>query len=473
VRRFRAALIFFLLLAAHHLRAAQCEELFRASSGTLVTIPAEGCALSTLFTLRHPGLRIVGATPHAEIYLTSDAAGLRIENARDVHVESLTIRRNAMLAGPVADSILVIGDSPGFVAKDITFQDSGKHLDLSGAHDFLIQNTHHRGSKTDGFVIYCYQCRNGVIDATQIDGFVVPAGGPFRAIEILKSEKIRVKDPVIRDIDARSQANYAGVDFTDSHDSSLSGGSITGLINSDGVLVGRSTQIAISNVRIENNSGHPQQIVGGGTGSGIDVFGASHVTISKCIVRHNGHSPNPGTRHHGLELYQSNDLEITDTIADDSGKNGIFIYGSQRVKIVGGSASRNHEAGLYAFQAAGRADVAGDIVTLPPHDTFGSKWQAGTPIKIGGATERIAAVIDPTHLRLQRSIGDRKNVKWSVQSSVALIGGAYNENGNARLGRGFEEGILIADQTEARLEGVHATDDRPAAQRTQRTNIRK
>src|SRR5262249_26456307 len=185
-----------------------------------------------------------------------------------------------------------------------------------------------------------------------------------------------------------------------------------------------------------------------------------------------GHSANPGSRHHGLELYQSNDLEIADTIADDSGKNGIFIYGSQRVKILGGSASRNQEAGLFAFQAAGPADGTGDLVSLPAHDSFGSKWQVGTPIKVGDSMERIAAVIDPTHLRLQRSVRDRKNVKWSVQSSIVLIGGEYNENGAARLGRGFEEGVLITDRTEARLQGVRAADDRPADQRTQHTNIR-
>jgi hypothetical protein len=470
-------LLLALVYGARDLSALRCEDVFRASSDTLVTIPAEGCTLSKLVVLRHPGLRIVGATPEATIYMTNHEAGLRIENAPKVHVESLKMSRNLMLTGNVADYILVIGNSPDFVAKDITFEDGGKHINLNGVHDFHIQNTRHRRTgrgalPTDGFVIYCYQCHNGVIDAPRIDGFVVPAGGPFRAIEILQSDGIQVKNPVIRDIDARSQANYAGVDFTDTHNSSLSGGSITGLINSDGVLVGRATQIVISGVRIENNSGHPQQISGGGTGSGIDVFGASNVTISKCIVRHNGHSPNPGTRHHGLELYQSNDLEITDTIADDSGKNGIFIYGSQRVKIVGGSASRNQEAGLYAFQAAGRANVTGDTVALPAQDSFGSKWPAGTPIKIGNAIEHIAVVIDPTHLRLDRAIGNKANVKWSVQSSVAVIGGTYEENGAAGLGRGFNEGILIGDRTQARLQGVRAADHRPPGQRTQRNHIR-
>ncbi len=471
----RIPLAILLLCVAPVLHALDCQNVFRVPQAT-VTIPAAGCDLNDLLTLRQSGLHIRGAHPNAQIRLRTPSAGLRIENARNLHIETLTIA-SSVQSGTAAPSVLVIGNSPGFVAKDITFEDGGKHINLNGAHDFLIQNTRHqfaRGglSRTEGFVIYCYQCRNGVIDSPQIDGFVVPPGGPYRAIEILQSDGIQVKDPVIRDIDARSQANYAGVDFTDSHHSSLSGGSITGLINSDGVVAGRSTQIAISGVRIENNSGHPQQIPGGGTGSGIDVFGASGVTIRKCIVRHNGHSPNPGTRHHGLELYQSNDLEITDTIADDSGKNGILIYGSQRVKIVGGSASHNQEAGLYAFEAAGRANVAGDTVSLPMHDSFGSKWPAGTPIKIGNTIERIAAVIDPTHLRLERAIGNKANVKWSVQSSVAIIGGTYDENGAGRLGRGFDEGILIGDRTEARLRGVQAMDDRPPAQRTQRNHIR-
>jgi hypothetical protein len=109
---------------------------------------------------------------------------------------------------------------------------------------------------------------------------------------------------------------------------------------------------------------------------------------------------------------------------------------------------------------------------VPAQDSFGSKWPSGTPIKIGDATENIAAVIDPTHLRLERAIGHRSNVKWSVQSSVVIIGGTYNENGAARLGRGFNEGILIGDRTQARLQGVRATDDRPPAQRTQRNHIR-
>ena len=459
-----------LLALAPALHALDCQELFRAAQAT-VTIPAAGCDLNDLLTIRRSGLRIQGANASATVRLRTPAAGLRIENARNVRIESLTID-SAIQTGTPAPSILVIGDSPGFVAEDITFHDGGKHFSLNGAYDFLIQKTRHSGPRAEGFVIYCYQCRHGVIDSPQVDGFVVPSGGPFRAIEILQSDGIHIKNPVIRDIDARSQANYAGVDFTDSHNSSLTGGSIAGLINSDGVLVGRSTQTTITGVRIENNSGHPQQIPGGGTGSGIDVFGASGVTISKCIVRHNGHSPNPGTRHHGLELYQSNDLEITDTLADDSGKNGIFIYGSQRVKIVGGSASHNQEAGLYAFEAAGRANISGDTVTLPAQDSFGSKWVPGTPIKIGNAIENIAAVIDPTHLRLERAIGTRSNVKWSVQSSVVVIDGTYNENGAARLGRGFNEGILIGDRTQARLQAVRATDDRPPAQRTQRNHIR-
>lgn len=466
--RFLLAILLFFFAPVLH--AIDCQDLFRASQ-TTVTVPAGGCDLNGLLTLRQSGLHIQGANSAAQIRLLTSTAGLRIENARNLRIESLTIA-SLLQSGTTAPSVLVIGDSPGFVAKEVTFHGGGKHFSLNGAHDFLIQKTRHSGPRTEGFVIYCYQCRNGVIDAPQIDGFTVPAGGPFRAIEILQSEDIRVKDPVIRNIDARSQANYAGVDFTDSHNSSLSGGSITGLINSDGVLVGRSTQIVVFNALIDNNSGHPQQIPGGGTGSGIDIFGASGVTISKCIVRHNGHSANPGTRHHGLELYQSNDLDITDTIADDSGKNGIFIYGSQRVKIVAGSASRNQEAGLYAFEAAGRASVTGDVVSLPAQDSFGSKWLAGTPIKIGNAIEHIAAVIDPTHLRLARAIGNKRNAKWSVQSSVAIIGGTYNENGAARLGRGFDEGILIGDRTEARLQGVHAADGRPPAQRSQRTNIR-
>jgi hypothetical protein len=448
-----------------------CGDVFRAAKTTTITIPTDGCVLSDPVPIKRSGLRIVGADSSAWIFL-ENGAQFRIEGASNVRFESVRFTGDSMVSGGLPAAVTVLGASPGFVAKDVTFTYNGKHFELNGAHDFLIQNTHHSGSRADGFVIYCYQCHNGVIDAPRIDGFVVPAGGPFRAIEILQSDGIQVKNPVIRDIDARSQANYAGVDFTDTHNSSLSGGSITGLINSDGVLVGRATQIVISGVRIENNSGHPQQISGGGTGSGIDVFGASNVTISKCIVRHNGHSPNPGTRHHGLELYQSNDLEITDTIADDSGKNGIFIYGSQRVKIVGGSASRNQEAGLYAFQAAGRANVTGDTVALPAQDSFGSKWPAGTPIKIGNAIEHIAVVIDPTHLRLDRAIGNKANVKWSVQSSVAVIGGTYEENGAAGLGRGFNEGILIGDRTQARLQGVRAADHRPPAQRTQRTNIR-
>jgi Right handed beta helix region len=466
--RFHLAILLLCFTPALH--ALDCHDLFRAPQSA-ITVPARGCDLNDLLTVRQSGLHIKGASSAAQIRLRTPSAGLRIENARNVHIESLTIA-SSVQSGSAAASVLVIGDSPGFVAKDVTFTDGGKHLNLVGAHNFLVEKTRHRGSRTEGFVIYCYECRNGVIDSPQIDGFVVPAGGPFRAIEILQSEDIRVKDPVIRDIDARSQPNYAGVDFTDSHNSSLAGGTITGLINSDGVLVGRSTQVTISGVRIENNSGHPQQIPGGGTGSGIDVFGASGVTIGKCIVRHNGHSPNPGSRHHGLELYQSNDLYITDTIADDSGKNGIFIYGSQRVKIVGGSASHNQEAGLYAFEAAGRANVTGNTVTLPAQDSFGSKWPPGTPIKIADATEHIAAVIDPTHLRLDRAIGNKPNVKWSVQSSVVVIGGTYNENGSARLGRGFNEGILIGDRTQARLQGVRAADDRPLAQRTQRNHIR-
>ena len=467
-----AAQIAFALLFVTPCLASSCEDLFRAAerdARNVLTIPRSGCDLQSALSITRPHLVIAGEAPEAEIRLTNASAGLRVMNARDITFRDLSIKSS----GGSADSIAVTGDSPGFAIERVRFIGGGAHLNLNGATDFLLAETQHVGPRTNGNVIYCYRCRRGIIAHPRIEGYVVPPGGPYRAIEIIESENVSVSEPLITGIDASSQPNFAGIEFVDSHNGSVSGGRIAGMINADGITVGRSVGITVSGVTIEDNAGHPREIPGGGTGSGIDVFGAADTTIVGCTIRRNGHSPTAGSRHHALELYESDGVLVVDTVADDSGKNGILVYGSRGVKLVAVSASRNQESGLLAFAASGKAQVRGNRLTVTAPQSFGKQWRTGRTIRVGGKDRHVESVSDNDHLTLQEDAGSGQSVPWSFESTFTAIDSTFNENGVARIDRhGFSDGVSIGSATRAVLIDHETCDPRAPASRTQRNGLR-
>jgi hypothetical protein len=450
----KSSRILGLLLVAASISAAHaldCTELF-VPSLRIVTIPSAGCELRSLLTIRQAGLEIRGETATAAIRLLAPEAGVRIENAANVHIRSLAI--TSSVTSNATNSIFVIGDSPGFAAADIEFSGGGVHLSLNGARDFLIQRTRHRGPRTSGYTFYCYQCHHGIIDSPQIDGYVVPSGGPFRAIELLQSEDIHVVEPMVRDIDASSQPSFSGIEFVDSDGGSITGGRISGLINGDGITIGHARGVTISGVTIENNSGHPRKVPGGATGSGIDVFGAADTIIVGCIVRHNGHTPTPESRHYGLELYESDGVLVVDTVVEDSGVNGIVLYGSRDVKLISVSASRNRNSGLKAFAASGKAEVTGRQLSVALPQTFGKQWRRGTPLRLANKIRHVDFVRGNQQLILQEDGGSGRAVSWSVESSLLVVGGHFSGNGLGREKREYRDGLTITDRTQAVLVGV-------------------
>lgn len=453
--------------------ASSCEDLFHAAeagASRVITIPAAGCDLQSTLSLRRSHLVIAGETPEAEIRLATAAAGLRVVNARYVTFRDLTIRS----VSSRSDSIGVNGDSSGFAVERVRFIGGGAHLNLNGTADFLLAETQHMGPRTNGNVIYCYRCRSGIIARPRIEGYVVPPGGPFRAIEIVESERVSISEALITGIDASSQPNFAGIEFVDSRNGSVRGGRIAGMVNADGITIGHSIGIAVTGVTIEDNFGHPREIPGGGTGSGIDVFGAADTTIVGCIVRHNGHSPAVGSRHHGLELYESDGVLVVDTVADDSGKNGVLVYGSRDVKLISVSASRNQESGLMALAAAGRAQATGKRLAVTAPQSFGKQWRQGRSIRVDGSTRHVDEVNDNDHLALQEDVGSRPNVPWSFESTLMVVDGTFNENGTARLDRdGFRDGVAVTNATRAILIGTTACDGRPSISRSQKRGIRR
>lgn len=462
-----------LCLSAVSSSALSCEDLFHAAEGDasrVIIVPAAGCDLLSSLALTRPYLVIAGETPEAEIRLTTASAGLRVVNARNVTFRDLTVKA----VGSRGDSIAVNGDSSGFAVERVRFIGGGAHLNLNGTADFLLAETQHTGPRTNGTVIYCYRCHRGIIARPRIDGYVVPAGGPFRAIEVVESENISVAAPLITGIDASSQPNFAGIEFVDSRNGSVSGGRIAGMVNADGITIGRSIGITVAGVTIEDNFGHPREIPGGGTGSGIDVFGAADTTIVGCVVRHNGHSPAAGSRHHGLELYESDGILVVDTIADDSGKNGVLVYGSRDVKLISVSASRNQESGLMALAASGKAQVTGRLLAVTAPQSFGKQWRRGRTIRVGGSPRHVDAVNDNDHLVLQEEVGTRPSVPWSFESTLTVVDSTFNENGAARLDRdGFRDGVAVTSVTRALLIGTTACDARPSAARSQKRGIRR
>jgi len=449
--------LFALLLAyVAPVSALSCEELFARADRdqrSAVVIPSAGCDLSTILQVARHRLTISGEDSAATIRLVTPSAGLRIVNARNVTVRDLAII-SAEQGGSTGDSIAVTGDSAGFTLERVRFRGGGAHIHLAGAHDFLISDTYHTGPRRNGMVIYCGHCSRGLIQRPVIEGYVVPPGGPFRAIDIVESDHIAVVEPTIRDIDATAQPNFLGIEFVDSQNGSVTGGHISGLINGDGIFVGRSNGITISRVTVTNNSGHPRVIPGGGSGSGIDVFGSGDVTIVACTVRHNGHSPSPASRHHALEIYQSDGVRIIDTVAEDSGKNGVLLYGSRRVLLVGVTAADNQESGLNAFKASARADVSGDQLTVPPGYSFGKQWRRGTPIRIGNEIHRIASVADNEHLTLTERLPAKKSQPWSVESSFIAVDSRFERNGRASHGSGYQDGLTVTDRTQAIIVGA-------------------
>lgn len=464
----RSLFCLWLLTAASHAQATRpCDELF-ARSALRITLPANTrCSLSHPWIIDKDGTQISGAGDSSVIELTSVDAGFRVLNAKNVTFKDARIE-SAVVDPKKVDSIFANPLSAGLTIERVWFYGGGAHISLNGTPNFRITATRHTGPRTNGNVIYCYRCQHGTIERPVIEGYRVPAGGPYRAIDILESEAVNIRDAEIRDIDARGAPNFAGIEYVDSKNATVTGGHISGLINGDGIFLGRSSGINITGARVENNSGDPAPLAGGGTGSGIDVFGSGNIEIRNCTLRQNGHSPTLGSRHHGFEIYQSEDVRIFDSTAEASGKNGVVIYGSRRISLNNVSVSGSQESGLFAFKAQGKADVDGTNVVLTEGGSFGKNWSAGTAITINRREQHIANVRDNTHLQLQASPGTQKNVTWSVESSFTVSGGRFHDNGVGRDTK-MHDGISVANATVATITGV---DTRSRSGGTQRNGVK-
>jgi hypothetical protein len=355
----------------------------------------------------------------------------------------------------------------------------GYHIKFSHVSNFVIANTRHVSISAQGTSpILIDSSTRGQIISPRIEGFVMPASNAgARLLGVNKSSFIEIRDPIIQDVDASTVPGCGGVSFTASHDSSLSGGVISGLKNCDGVLTESIDNAASSDINIIgtvsiNHNASAGSGKNANNGEGFDIFNSERVHLSHVTARNNGHDP--GNRMPGVEVSNSREISFNDCVSNDNGVEGIRVDGSLGVKINESRTNHNGSSGILVMPALGRVSAAqgSPRVDWAPGDanmTFSAVWQQGTKIVISGKVYTISSL--PSTMRLILTSDFRAGsgkYSYNVDSYAEINGGESLDNGQA-FSRfppdqmaGHREGVYFAGGFSGELTGrvtrLHAAD---------------
>lgn len=352
-------------------------------------------------------------------------------------------------------------------AEDVTFLGGGAHIQYNNVSKFRIIRPISSSLTAPSNVISIFQSSNGQIIAPRIEGFVyASSGSAFRGIWVSQSSHVEVISPNIRDIDASTISTFAGVDFSQSTNCSLTGGEVTGLKNGDGILTENgSTDIDITGTQSYGNSPSAGSGSGALAGDGFDIFNSARVHISNVNARSNGILIT--NTHHNIEIFSSYDVTVDGAEASDGGRGGVSVVGSPKTKLLGVNANRNQFAGADFVAVTGTVNTAGTAVTLTAGSSFGLAWPLNTSITINGAAFLISSVTDASHLTLTATAGAQTGVSYSVDSyDGEVIGGEYSGNGIGLGAAGTREGIYAANNSTLFVSGVRATDAKSSQTQT-------
>ncbi|HEY6766372.1 MAG TPA: hypothetical protein VI386_16565 [Candidatus Sulfotelmatobacter sp.] len=398
---------------------------------------------------------LVCAGDRVTLTLSSSIAGIRQQSNTRVRGCTLASRQ----VSPPSDGAEIFSHGTSNVqVEDVTFIGGGYHIKYDTVSNFSIKDTRHVSITARGASpILIDSSTHGQIISPQIDGYTEPAGDSgIRLIGVNKSTFINIIDPTIRDVDASTVPGCGGITFTASHNSTLQGGVIRGLKNCDGVLTestgaADSSDIDISGTVSAGHNASPGLGKNANNGEGFDIFNSKRVRLSAVIANNNGETP--GNHQPGIEVSNSHEISISNSIASYNGVDGIKIDGSTGVSI--DKSHTNHNGGvILVMPALGRVSVTtgSTIVDWTPggaNITFSAVWPAGTKIVIGGAVYTVASFQSTTRLTLTNDFSAATGqYAYNVDSYVEIRGGESLDNGQLRA-------TLPVTQNGGQREGVY------------------
>ncbi|GEM_PF-2859738 len=383
---------------------------FGVTKPVCLQLGASTYSLSVLLNISTPtsGQTVVEGLGDATVISLANTTAA-IQHGSNTTIRSLRIE--STLTTTINGAIFTQGTNNVSV-ENVVFSGGGHHIQYNNVSNFRILHTRHISITAPSNLIIVYQSNHGVIDNVRIEGFTYPTStNSFGGIYVSESSEIDVIAPEIRDIDATTIPGFGGVRFSNSKNSNLLGGTVTGLKNGDAVVTeAGSTDINIIGSNLTGNNNTAGAGTYGNTGDGIDIFNSSRIRIVGCNGRNNGNLAT--ARFQGIEIFTSSDVTVESCDFSDNGGPGVTVAGSPNVRLVSLTCNRNFKNG---------ANIAG----------------------FGG-----------------------------VESSVEIIGGEYKDNGQGGGVTGTVEGIYLAGATTGVVQGVLATDTRTAGFKTQTYGIR-
>lgn len=361
----------------------------------------------------------------------------------------------------------------------VTFVGGGNLVYWSGVTHFsILSNTVASITAVDstgvrsGFDLQ--NCSRGRVDNLRAGNFVFPVGQNYQNSAVLGlnlSSHIRVDNPVIENVDASYvQGGVPAVAIDGSNHILVSGGTITGNPNMDGILTQAfeqqtsSNDIAIIGVDSSYNGGVGLNPAAHSLGDGLDIINTRHLYVSHCTLDDNG---NPHDKQPAIWLFLDDDVLVADSDLSDGSTSGITSAGSTNVRLVRDTINRNEGSGVFTEWQRGTATNVGPAVTFANGTTggFSVAWEAGTPFIFDGITYAIAAVSDFGHLTLASSPPDHSSpASWGVNTTQNIVDTVIDDNGTGKTGVLGQEGIFWGDGTTGTISGVTSTNTGIGAQ---------
>jgi Right handed beta helix region len=362
----------------------------------------------------------------------------------------------------------------------VTFVGGGNLVYWSGVTHFgILSNTVVSITAVDSAGVrsgfYLLNCSRGRVDDLRASNFVFPVGqndqSDSAVLGLNLSSYIRVDNPVIENVDASYvQGGVASVAIDGSDHILVSGGTITGNPNMDGILTqafGQQTpsdDIAIIGVYASYNGGVGLNPAAHSLGDGLDIINTSHLYVSHCTLDGNG---NPHDAQPAIWLFLDDDVFVADSDLSDGSAAGIASAGSINVRLVRDTINRNQGSGVFTEWQHGMATNVGPAVTFSSGVSggFSVAWTSGTPFIFDGITYQIAAVTDFGHLTLASSPPDHSSpASWGVNTTQDIVDAIINDNGIGQTGGIGQQGIFWADGTTGTISGVTSTNTGIGAQ---------
>jgi hypothetical protein len=424
-------------------------------------------------------IRIIMSTPRAMLAQQSNTS-----------VRGCTLFSGQMLPPPEGAEI-VARESQNVQIADVTFIGGGFHIKYERVSHFRIKNTRHVSINAKGTSpILIDSSTHGQIISPRIDGYRAPeSASPIRLIGITRSSFVEVQDPDIHNVDASTVPGCGAVSFTASNQSTLEGGTISGLKNCDAVLTESIEMEASSDIDVTGTTAIGQNSSPGvgenaNNGEGFDIFNSKRVRLSKVVARGNGKSPsNPQS---GIEISNSSEVSISNCISSENGFEGIKVDGSLAVTITNSRTNHNGSAGILVMPALGQVSISKGSPTVNwtpggANITFSAVWPVPTKIVIGDSVYTIASIQSTKLLTLTAGVSAPTGpYGYNVDSYVNIDGGESLDNGQRNAARplsqnvGQREGVYFAGGFSGgitgRVTGLHASDTQ--SRKTQTFGVR-